>query len=147
MSTIIGKAEGWREEGEDGKFQKFAIALVVETSDPNESALTDLDNKNAVHLTLQVTEGQKVTEIAHLCCDLEGQEMTIATPAITIGAPSFYACLAACGVGAAASAVIECWKRTNERQSFVDCLKSKGVSVTSNIVQCAIGCLAGALVP
>jgi hypothetical protein len=74
--------------------------------------------------------------------DLNDRSLTIQG---LVGLTSFEACLAACGVAGIVGPLVECFDR-NPRK-YLDCLKSKGRSVSADVIKCAIGCVGGALVP
>jgi hypothetical protein len=61
---------------------------------------------------------------------------------IPTGVTGLALCLAGCVAKSVIGPLIECLSASRDPQKVLDCLKSKGISIGSSAIACALGCLA-----
>ena len=54
--------------------------------------------------------------------------------------PPELVCLATCGLKALAGPIIDCVRKSNSVDEFIDCMKKKGLSIVTDAASCALDC-------
>jgi hypothetical protein len=95
-----------------------------------------------LQVTLQVNlKAEKATITFVLDLDVQGRMIIEGLP----GTSTFLNCVIACAVGVLVADIMDCWKKDKTVKGLLQCLKSKGYSISASVAGCIASCGVGSL--
>lgn len=91
-----------------------------------------------IRLFLEINASQKAeSQTTQIQLEVDTQNGLLTVNNLT-GLSDLEICLAGCAVTSLVGPLIECFNKNPKK--YIDCLKKKGISITTDIIECAIKC-------